>query len=82
MKILQCINNMKINHDSMADSRFITHLQFFARRIILNTPLDDYDEEINDFIAYKYPNSYACAAAVIATALGFVITWFMGFKED
>ncbi len=57
--------SMKINHDSMAYSRFITHLQFFARRIILNTPLDDYDEEINDFVAYKYPESYACAQSVL-----------------
>ncbi len=35
------------------------------------------------FMGGSMTNFYlACAAALIATALGFVITWFMGFSED
>ncbi len=44
--------------------RFITHLQFFAKRMISDAELEEEDIEINKYINLKYANEYKCAQEI------------------
>ncbi len=57
--------NIRLNNDDINFARFITHLQFFAKRMVKNTFLEeDTDIEINKHINLRYPNEYKCAKLI------------------
>ena len=47
-------------------ARFMTHLQFFAKRMIQNVVEEREDDDINKFINLKYANEYKCAEEIAA----------------
>ncbi|MDF2610637.1 MAG: transcriptional antiterminator, BglG family [Lachnospiraceae bacterium] len=70
-KIIQNIINivkdhvgMVINEESLSYERFLTHLKFFAQRIVTNDTIYDTDNELNDIIKHQYPNEYKCAEKI------------------
>lgn len=71
-KVMQEISNIvkyKFNIDFDEDSvyyyRFITHLKFFAQRLVSNqTYKDENDDDLLDVIKVKYKNSYDCVNKV------------------
>ena len=57
--------NITLDNQDMNFARFVTHLQFFAKRMVKNTFLDeDPDLEINKHIHLRYANEYDCARKI------------------
>ena len=57
--------NVSLSSSDLNFIRFITHLQFFAKRMVKNTMLDeDLDLDMNKHINVKYANEYACAKLI------------------
>lgn len=54
-----------LNKDSSDFGRFVTHLQFFAKRMIKNTFWED-EEEMSRFVRHQYKEAYQCAQLVIS----------------
>lgn len=52
--------------DSLDYYRFVTHLKFFARRIVSGQRYGDDDADLLDVVWYKYPRAYDCAKRVCA----------------
>ena len=53
--------NMEFDEDSVYYFRFLTHLKFFAKRVIEKKTYDDnIEEDLFDLIRNKYRNSYKC----------------------
>lgn len=44
--------------------RFITHLKFFAQRLLSGTHYDEEDEDFLDVVKRKYGKAYACAESI------------------
>lgn len=71
-KVMQEVSNIvkyKFNIDFDEDSvyyyRFITHLKFFAQRLVSHqTYKDENDDDLLDVIKMKYKNSYDCVVKV------------------
>lgn len=54
--------NVEFNEESVYYYRFITHLKFFAQRLIEKKVYNDGDDdELLNIVKVKYKNSYACA---------------------
>lgn len=45
-------------------ARFMTHLQFFAKRMIRDVVTEEDNDDINKFINLKYANEYRCAEEI------------------
>ena len=57
--------NVKLDNENINFARFLTHLQFFAERMIKNTYLeDDMGDIVNKQMRYQYPKQYACAKEI------------------
>lgn len=57
--------NIEFDEDSVYYYRFITHLKFFAQRLVSNqTYKDENDDDLLDVIKVKYKNSYDCVNKV------------------
>ena len=52
--------------DSIDYYRFVTHLKFFARRIVSGQQYGDEDADLLGVVRYKYPRAFACAQKVCA----------------
>ncbi len=70
-KIMQEISNivknffqMEYDEDSLNYYRYITHLKFFAQRIIANTNYPDGDEELLDIVIKKHNKEYQCVLEI------------------
>lgn len=71
-KLIQDIHNIvryffKIEFDtkSIHYYRFITHIRFFAQRLITNTTyIDDQDDSLFNILKEKYKNSYQCVLKI------------------
>ena len=50
--------------DSLEYFRFVTHLKFFARRIVSGEHYGDGDADLLDVVWYKYPRAYDCARRI------------------
>ena len=56
---------IELDSSSINYSRFLTHLQFFAERMIKNTFVaDDIDELLHKRMNLRYPKAYACAKEI------------------
>ena len=49
--------------ESLAYHRFITHVRFFAQRLLLGTYYQEDDGDLLDMICVKYPQAFAAAGA-------------------
>ena len=47
--------------ESLNYYRFVTHLKFYARRIVSGEGYGDEDSDLLDLVRFKYPKAYACA---------------------
>lgn len=47
--------------ESLNYYRFVTHLKFYARRIVSGEGYGDEDSDLLDVVRFKYPKAYACA---------------------
>ncbi len=71
IKILQDLLNIvkyhyKIDFDDeiIAYQRMVTHLKFFAQRIVIGQNLDDDSDQLHDMIKGQYPEAYKCASKI------------------
>ena len=49
--------------------RFITHLKFFARRIVGSQKYGDEDTDLLEVVRFKYPRAFACAEKICSYVL-------------
>lgn len=54
------------DRDSIDYYRFVTHLKFFARRIVSGDRYGDDEADLLEVVRFKYPKAYACAEKVCA----------------
>ncbi|MDF3000036.1 MAG: bglG1 [Bacillota bacterium] len=65
--IIQYNFHISFQEDSVNHYRFITHLKFFAQRILEGkTYLDDHQDDLLNTVKLKYVNSYECAEKISA----------------
>ncbi|CAH1194435.1 Transcription antiterminator LicT [Paenibacillus auburnensis] len=57
---------IELDEESLSYYRFLTHLKFFAQRIVQGTPIDDKDGDhtLHDLVSVQYPEAYACAVKI------------------
>lgn len=55
-----------LDEESLSYYRFLTHLKFFAQRMIQGTIVEDKDKdaELHDLVSRQYPEAHACAVKV------------------
>lgn len=58
--------NVKFEYQSMRYNRFVTHLQYFIRRIFDNKQLNSKDSFLYEHHKTKYPNEFKCAQSISA----------------
>ena len=56
---------IRLDRESADFVRFITHLQFFAKRMIKNTFWDEGEDEISRLVRYQYKKAYECTKQII-----------------
>lgn len=56
--------NVKYNHQSMRYNRFVTHLQYFIRRIFDNKQLCSKDSFLYEHHKNKYPDEFKCSQSI------------------
>lgn len=56
----------KPDEQSLDYYRFVTHLKFFAQRILSDQQYGDDEADLLEVVKFKYPRSYACAQQVCA----------------
>lgn len=56
--------NFEYNEDSLAYQRFVTHLKFFAQRILSQGKPTQQDDYLYDLIRQKYEKSYHCTKQI------------------
>ncbi len=61
--------SIKINKESIHYERFITHLKFFARRIVGSQKYGDEDTDLLEVVRFKYPCAFACAEKICSYVL-------------
>ena len=54
-----------IDEDSLFYSRFLTHLKFFAYRILNSTLSGDGDEDFEEVVKLRYPEAYECTLKIV-----------------
>lgn len=64
LKIIKYNYQIELDEESLNYERFITHLKFFAQRIIMNKTNKDEDEEFHDMIKKQYSDDYKCAEKI------------------
>lgn len=62
-KIVSYNFNMEINQESLSYERFLTHLKFFALRVVTNIRHED-DMELHEIIKNLYPKEYKCSEKI------------------
>ncbi|MBE6115252.1 MAG: PRD domain-containing protein [Erysipelotrichaceae bacterium] len=63
IKTVEEVFNVQLKED-INFARLMTHLQFFAKRMIQDVVEENEDNDINKFINLKYANEYACAEEI------------------
>lgn len=64
VKIIEKHFNISLKNESLDFQRFITHLQFFAKRMIQNTLLSNDDMKMLLFMKEEYTEEYECAMVI------------------
>lgn len=55
---------IKLNEDSLAYERFVTHLKFFVQRTVSHAVYEDVDEEMFSMFKRRYPKAYECVLKI------------------
>ncbi|MGG4502085.1 BglG family transcription antiterminator LicT [Paenibacillus polymyxa] len=55
---------MELDEESLSYYRFITHLKFFAQRVMNGTPVQNTDNSLHDMVKVQYKDAYACAEKI------------------
>ncbi|WP_461206813.1 BglG family transcription antiterminator LicT [Clostridium sp. DL1XJH146] len=55
---------IEIDEDDMAYDRLVTHLKFFAHRVLMNKQIKDKHKDILDVIKSNYQKEYLCALKI------------------
>lgn len=63
-KIVRDFFCMEFDEDSLDYYRFITHIKFFAQRVLGGTHYEDDSADILEMIRYKYPDAFACTEKI------------------
>ncbi len=64
LKIIKYYYKMELDEESLNYERFITHLKFFAQRIITNRANKSEDDEFYELIMNQYKQDYKCAEKI------------------
>lgn len=54
----------EMDEESLSYFRFLTHLKFFAQRVLHDKVSDSGDNALHDMVKMQYPNAYACAQKI------------------
>lgn len=69
---------VQLNEESLSYFRFVTHLKFFAQRLLKgNFYQDGQDQELFLLVKKKYPNSYSCTEKIrqfVANEFGYELS--------
>lgn len=64
LNVIKYSYRMEFNEESIYYYRFVTHLKFFAQRILNKSSYEDDNEEIFEVFKDKYTNSYNCVLKI------------------
>ncbi|MGL5313013.1 MAG: BglG family transcription antiterminator LicT [Peptostreptococcaceae bacterium] len=64
LNVIKYSYRMEFNEESIYYYRFVTHLKFFAQRILNKSSYEDDNEEIFEVFKDKYINSYNCVLKI------------------
>lgn len=64
LKIVKYHFNVEFDEESINYYRFITHLKFFAQRLVNGKYYEDNDNDLFEMIKNKYPKSYECTRKI------------------
>ncbi|MGL5378358.1 BglG family transcription antiterminator LicT [Clostridium sp.] len=64
LKIVQYHFNIEFDEESINYYRFITHLKFFAQRLMNGRYYEDEENDLYEMIKVKYPNSNKCVERI------------------
>lgn len=64
LKIIKYNYQMELDEESLNYERFITHLKFFAQRVITNRANAGHDEDFHHMIKNQYNSDYKCAEKI------------------
>lgn len=64
--IVKVYYHTEFDDESLDYYRFITHLKFFAQRLLRKEHYDDESEEFLEAAKVKYPKAYQCAEKIRA----------------
>ncbi|MGI6156202.1 MAG: BglG family transcription antiterminator LicT [Enterococcus lemanii] len=62
--VIKTYYRTEFDEDSLDYYRFITHVKFFAQRLLKGEHYDDEDDELLTILKNKYPSEYACARKI------------------
>ncbi len=77
LNIIKYHYKIDFNDEMLAYQRMVTHLKFFAQRIVIGQNLEDDSDQLHDMIKGQYPEAYICACKIKEYALdsyGFKVT--------
>lgn len=66
-EILQLVKyqlQLEYNESSLSYQRFVTHLKFFAQRMLTRTVVDDDDVSLHTAVKDNYPKAWKCAVKI------------------
>lgn len=57
---------IELDEESLGYFRFLTHLKFFAQRVVQGTPIEDRDKDhaLHELVSKQYPEAHACATKI------------------
>lgn len=61
LNIIRCFYSIEFNRNDMNYERLLTHLKFFAKRLIHNEHKDNKKNELLDMVKESYKDSFNCA---------------------
>jgi beta-glucoside operon transcriptional antiterminator len=64
LNIVQFYFNQTFDEESFQYTRFITHLQYFARRLLHHERRESHDDFLYDQIQQKYPKAFKCTERI------------------
>lgn len=64
LHIVKYYFHLDYNEESLSYHRFITHLKFFAQRMLNNNYVSSEDESLYDVVKEKYTSAYSCTEKI------------------
>lgn len=64
MNIVKCHFKIDVDEESLNYFRFVTHLKYFAKRVLNGTKIADEEEDMYELIKRKYSTFYECVTII------------------